>query len=185
MISQPVGRPTGASSRCRLAAASACGSWSWTRHGAPATPGSSGRPGGRPRVNAAFRSDGLFACLRVAACGGGRWVAVFVAEIQIEAHPLAVVGTLGCRHPHLVQPPLKGGPYLCGNRLPGSAFGSYHPPLGGCLGREDKPLEGGKLKPSSTEAFTAEPGRSKGGTDEANGFIGGRQPSAYHPKTGR
>jgi hypothetical protein len=51
---------------------------------------------------------------RIATYGGALWVAILVAKIQIEANPLAVVGTLGCRHPHLVQPPLKGGPYLWG-----------------------------------------------------------------------
>ena len=65
-----------------------------------------------------------------AACGRGRMVAAFVAEIQIEADPLAVVGTLGWRHPRLVQPPFQGGPYLWGNRLHGNAYGSYRPPSG-------------------------------------------------------
>ena len=68
---------------------------------------------------------------RIATCGGAWWVAILVAKIQIEANPLAVVGTLGCRHPHLVQPPLKGGPYLWGDRSHGNAFSSYRPPSGG------------------------------------------------------
>ena len=59
----------------------------------------------------------------IQACGRGRSVAVFMAEIEIEAHPLAAVGALGCRDPSLVQTPLKGGPYLCGNLLHGNALG--------------------------------------------------------------
>jgi hypothetical protein len=41
-------------------------------------------------------------------------MALFVAEIEIEAHPPAVVGAVGCGYPQLVQPPLEGGPYLSG-----------------------------------------------------------------------
>ena len=66
--------------------------------------------------------------------GGALRVAVFVAEIQIEAHPLTVVGTLGCRHPRLVQPPLKAGPYLWGHWSHSNASDSYCPPKGGCSG---------------------------------------------------
>jgi hypothetical protein len=43
---------------------------------------------------------------------------------------------------------------------------------------------GGKFKTSSNEPFTSEPGRSKNGFDEPNGFVGQGKPLAYHPKTG-
>ena len=46
-------------------------------------------------------------------------------------------------------------------------------------------IGGGKLESSANQAFTTETGRSKNGRDEANGFISGREPLAYHPKTGR
>jgi hypothetical protein len=49
-------------------------------------------------------------------------MAVFVAEIEIEAHPLAAVGALGRRQLHLVEPSLEGGPYFCRNLLHGSSL---------------------------------------------------------------
>ena len=119
-----------------------------------------------------------------AACGRGRMVAAFVAEIQIEADPLAVVGTLGFRHPPLVRPSLKRGRYLSGNRLHGNASESYLPSLGRCSAGY-QPGEAGKLKSASDECFTTETRRSKTHRREADGVVGGRQPLAYHPKTGR
>src|ERR1035438_6277834 len=64
---------------------------------------------------------------RTAACGCARAVAILVAKIKVKAHPFAVVGTLGWRHPHLVQPPLKVSPYFWRNRLHGNALGSHRP----------------------------------------------------------
>jgi hypothetical protein len=54
-----------------------------------------------------------------------------------------------------------------------------------CSGRQDNPPEGGNLKDPSEQAFTTEPGRSRSGPDEAIGFIGGMELSAYHTQTGR
>ena len=50
-------------------------------------------------------------------------MAVFVAEVEVEACPLEVVGTLGCRYACLVQPLLKHGRYLWASLLHGNAFG--------------------------------------------------------------
>ena len=47
-------------------------------------------------------------------------MAVFGANVPVKAHPLVAVRTLACRHPSLIQPPLKGGPYVCGNLLHGN-----------------------------------------------------------------
>jgi hypothetical protein len=41
------------------------------------------------------------------------------------------------------------------------------------------------LKRSANQFFTTETGSSRNAHDEANGFISGREPLAYHPKTGR
>ena len=59
------------------------------------------------------------------------------------------------------------------------------PQSGGYSERYNKLLGGGKLKSSANQFFTTETGSSRNGHDEANGFISGRQPLAYHPKTGR
>jgi hypothetical protein len=48
---------------------------------------------------------------------------VFVAKVEVKPHPLVVVRTLVCRHLSLIQPPLEGGPYVCGNLLPGNVCG--------------------------------------------------------------
>jgi hypothetical protein len=50
-------------------------------------------------------------------------MAVFGAKVQAKAHPLAVVRTLVCRHLSLIQPPLEGGRYVCGNLLHSNDFG--------------------------------------------------------------
>jgi hypothetical protein len=55
---------------------------------------------------------------------GGTWrMPVFAAEVEVEAHPLLVVRTLGCRHPRPFQPPLKGHPRFFGNLLHHNMFG--------------------------------------------------------------
>ena len=63
--------------------------------------------------------------------------------------------------------------------------GFPRPQLGGCSERCNKKLGGGKLKRSANQFFTTETGSSRNGHDEGNGFIGRREPLAYHPKTGR
>jgi hypothetical protein len=50
-------------------------------------------------------------------------MAVFVAKVEVKPHPLVVVRTLVCRHLSLIQPPLKGGRYVCGNLLHGNVCG--------------------------------------------------------------
>ena len=59
------------------------------------------------------------------------------------------------------------------------------PQSGGCSEWYNKLLGGGKLKSSANQFFTTETGSSRNGHDETNGFISGREPLAYHPKTGR
>jgi|ERR1035441_5650957 hypothetical protein len=51
-----------------------------------------------------------------------RGIAVFGANVQVKTQPLLVVPTLVCRHLSLIQPPLQGGRYVCGNLLPGNDF---------------------------------------------------------------
>ena len=46
-----------------------------------------------------------------------------VAEVEVEAHPLLGVRTLGRRHPRPFQPPLKGYPRFFGNLLQHNTFG--------------------------------------------------------------
>ena len=59
-----------------------------------------------------------------AEAGGQGWgMAVFGVKVQVKAHPLAVVQTLVCRHLSLIQPPLEGGRYVCGNLLHSNDFG--------------------------------------------------------------
>jgi hypothetical protein len=48
---------------------------------------------------------------------------VFEAKVQVKAHPLVVVRALVCRHLSLIQPPLEGGRYVCGNLLHSNDFG--------------------------------------------------------------
>jgi hypothetical protein len=48
---------------------------------------------------------------------------IFAAEVEVEAHPLLVVRTLGRRHPRPFQPPLKGYPRFFGNLLHHDMFG--------------------------------------------------------------
>jgi hypothetical protein len=48
---------------------------------------------------------------------------VFAAEVEVEAHPLLVVWTLGRRHPSPFQPPLKDYPSFFGNLLHHNMFG--------------------------------------------------------------
>jgi hypothetical protein len=50
-------------------------------------------------------------------------MAVFGAKVQVEAHPLVVVRTLVWRHLSLIQAPLEGGRYVCGNLLHSNDFG--------------------------------------------------------------
>jgi len=51
---------------------------------------------------------------------GRTWrMAVFVAEIEVEAGPLVVVRALERRHPTSLQPPLVGYPGFSGNLLHG------------------------------------------------------------------
>jgi hypothetical protein len=44
-------------------------------------------------------------------------MAVFVAKVEIKAHPFVGVRALRCRNPAPVEPPLKGRRYLCENLL--------------------------------------------------------------------
>ena len=49
---------------------------------------------------------------------GRTWrMAVFVAEIEVEAGPLVIVRALGRWHPSSLQPPLVGYPGFSGNLL--------------------------------------------------------------------
>ena len=48
---------------------------------------------------------------------------VFVAKVEVKPHPLVVVRTLIYRHLSPIQPPLKGGAYVCGNLLHGNICG--------------------------------------------------------------
>ena len=48
---------------------------------------------------------------------------LFVAKVEIKPHPRVVVRTLVCRHLSLIQPPLEGGRYVCGNLLHSNDFG--------------------------------------------------------------
>jgi hypothetical protein len=50
-------------------------------------------------------------------------MAIFGPKVQVKAHPLLVVRTLGCRHPRPFQPPLKGYPRFFGNLLHHNMFG--------------------------------------------------------------
>ena len=50
-------------------------------------------------------------------------MAVFVAEVEVEADPLVVIRALGRRHPSPFQPPLKGYPSFFGNLLHRNMFG--------------------------------------------------------------
>jgi hypothetical protein len=50
-------------------------------------------------------------------------MAVFVAKVEVKPHPLVAVRTLVCRHLSLIQSPLEGGPYVCGNLLHGNVCG--------------------------------------------------------------
>jgi hypothetical protein len=50
-------------------------------------------------------------------------MAIFVAEIEVEAGPLMVVRPLGRRHLCPFQPPLKGYPRFFGNLLHHNMFG--------------------------------------------------------------
>jgi hypothetical protein len=50
-------------------------------------------------------------------------MAVFAAEVEVEAHPLLAVWMLGRRHPSPFQPPLKTYPRFFGNLLPQNLFG--------------------------------------------------------------
>ena len=55
---------------------------------------------------------------------GRTWrMAVFVAEIEVEAGPLVVVRALERRHPTSLQPPLERRPRLLGNLLHCNMFG--------------------------------------------------------------
>jgi hypothetical protein len=45
---------------------------------------------------------------------------VFVAKVEVKPPPLVVVRTLVCWHLSLIQSPLEGGPYFCGNLLHGN-----------------------------------------------------------------
>jgi hypothetical protein len=49
-------------------------------------------------------------------------MALFVAEIEVEAGPLRVVRALGRRHLCPFQPPLKGYPGFSGNLLHRNIF---------------------------------------------------------------
>jgi hypothetical protein len=53
---------------------------------------------------------------------------VFVAKVEVKPPPLVVVRTLICRHLSLIQSPLEGGPYICGNLLHGNVCGCYLDP---------------------------------------------------------
>jgi hypothetical protein len=55
--------------------------------------------------------------------GQGWGMAVFSAKVQVKAHPLVVVRALVCRHLSLIQPPLEGDRYVCGNLLHSNDFG--------------------------------------------------------------
>jgi hypothetical protein len=57
------------------------------------------------------------------ACGRTGRMAIFVAEIEVEADPFVVVGALGRRHLSPFQPPLKGYPSFSGNLLHRNMFG--------------------------------------------------------------
>jgi len=50
-------------------------------------------------------------------------MAVFVAKVEIKAHPFVGVRALRCRHRAPAEPPLKGRRYLCGNLLHGNVYG--------------------------------------------------------------
>jgi hypothetical protein len=48
----------------------------------------------------------------------GEWP--YLWQNRRELHPVVVVRTPACRHLSLIQPPLKGGPYVWGNLLHGN-----------------------------------------------------------------
>jgi len=50
-------------------------------------------------------------------------VAIFVAEVEVKAGPLVVIGALGRGHPSPFQQLFKGYPGFSGNRLYGNVFG--------------------------------------------------------------
>jgi len=57
------------------------------------------------------------------ACRRTGRMAIFVAEIEVEADPFVVVGALGRRHLSPFQPPLKGYPSFSDNLLHRNMFG--------------------------------------------------------------
>ena len=57
------------------------------------------------------------------ACGRTGRMAIFVAEIEVEAGPLMVVRALGRRHLCPFQPPLKRYPSFFSNLLHRNMFG--------------------------------------------------------------
>jgi hypothetical protein len=63
---------------------------------------------------------------------------------------------LRCQHPGLVEPPLKGRRYLCGNLLPNHVYGGYRPLPGGCWRLWNRGLGAGRGK-NARIGFTAEP----------------------------
>ncbi len=60
---------------------------------------------------------------RPKARGRAWWVAVFVAEVEVEAGPLVIVQPLGGRHPGPFQAPFKGDPCVSGNLLHRKKYG--------------------------------------------------------------
>ena len=85
--------------------------------------------------------------------------------------------SVGHRRLSPIPPPLKGGPDVRGNLLPGKVCGRYRPSW----------AEGGGCGTERTGRMGFTPGLGLGNraVDERKGFIGGRELLAYHPKMGR
>jgi hypothetical protein len=112
-------------------------------------------------------------------------MAVFVAKVEVKPHPLVAVRTLVCRHLSLIQSPLEGGPYVCGNPAAWQRLWLIPPPLGGMVAIVAQLSGGSQAEKICRIAFTRRLGLGRVASDGRQGFIRLRDSLAYHPKMGR
>jgi len=104
---------------------------------------------------------------------------------QSKSAPICGRRDVGVAAPAPGPTAAQSQPILLEEPVAWQRFSLTSPTLGRRLGTVGQVAGRGQAEKSSKEVFTTEAGRTKNGRDEANGFIGRREPLAYHPKMGR
>ena len=108
-------------------------------------------------------------------------MAVLVAKVEVESHPVAIVRPLGHGHASPVQPPLKSHPCRSANLLHRNAYRQITPGPGLISVSLRQPSVCQQAKQRSNSLYR-DPPSDEDAPDEKKIFIGYVEPFGYHPK---